>query len=130
MNKTTPDSPARNASGHLTRPEVILGLGILVLAVVARFMPRSGLWLDEALSVNISTESLGDIGTRLRADGHPPLYYALLHFWTNLGGTGDWWVRALSGVISVIVAYSKAQNLRWLLRTVPLRVGSARSSGR
>ena len=102
MNKTTPDSPARNASGHLTRPEVILGLGILVLAVVARFMPRSGLWLDEALSVNISTESLGDIGTRLRADGHPPLYYALLHFWTNLGGTGDWWVRALSGVISVI----------------------------
>ena len=73
----------------------------VVAGTVARFWPRSDLWLDEALSVNIAQLPLGDIGEALRRDGHPPLYYVLLHVWTALGGTSDWWVRALSGLISL-----------------------------
>ena len=51
------------------------------VGVITRFAPRSDLWLDEALSVNISKLPLGDIGEALRHDGHPPLYYYLLHGW-------------------------------------------------
>jgi mannosyltransferase len=74
----------------------------VVAGTVVRFWPRSDLWLDEALSVNIARLPIGDIGEALRRDGHPPLYYLLLHVWTGLGGTGDWWVRALSGLISLV----------------------------
>ncbi len=80
---------------------VVVGIAV-VLGTVARFWPRSDLWLDEALSVNIAHLPIGDIGEALRRDGHPPLYYLLLHVWMSIGGTGDWWVRALSGVISLV----------------------------
>ena len=66
-----------------------------------RFVTTSPLWLDEALSVNIARLPLGDIPEALRHDGHPPLYYLLLHGWMELFGEGDVAVRALSGVFSV-----------------------------
>lgn len=74
----------------------------VVVGVVLRFLPRSGLWLDEALTVNIASLPLGDITDALRRDGHPPLFYVLLNGWIALGGDSDWWVRALSGVLSVL----------------------------
>ncbi len=78
----------------------LVGLAVAV-GIVLRFWPRSSLWLDEALTINISTLPIGEIGDALRRDGHPPLYYVLMHVWTAIGGESDWWVRALSGVISV-----------------------------
>ncbi|MEZ5310516.1 MAG: glycosyltransferase family 39 protein [Microthrixaceae bacterium] len=75
---------------------------IAVLAgTILRFWPRSSLWLDEALSVNIAALPLGDLTEALRHDGHPPLYYLLLHVWMKVFGDSDWAVRALSGVISL-----------------------------
>jgi hypothetical protein len=80
----------------------LIGLAVAVLVgAVARFSTTSPLWLDEALSVNIASLPLGDIGAALRHDGHPPLYYWLLHGWMELFGTGDVAVRSLSGVFSL-----------------------------
>jgi hypothetical protein len=81
---------------------VVVGVAALVLGVVVRFTTSSSLWLDEALSVNIAQLPLGDITSALRHDGHPPLYYFLLHGWTELFGTGDVAVRALSGVFGLL----------------------------
>ena len=94
------------SSERLSSPPVDRALRIVVavavvVGVILRFLPRSGLWLDEALTVNISTLPLGDIPDALRRDGHPPLHYVLLNAWTSIGGTSDWWVRALSGVLSL-----------------------------
>lgn len=80
--------------------KVVVAIAVVV-GVILRFLPRSGLWLDEALTVNISNLPLGDIPDALRRDGHPPLHYVLLHAWSSIGGTSDWWVRALSGVLSL-----------------------------
>jgi hypothetical protein len=44
---------------------------------------------------------LGDIATALRHDGHPPLYYFLLHGWMSVFGEGDTAVRSMSGVFAV-----------------------------
>ena len=79
---------------------VVLALGAAVIGVAFRFIARTPLWLDEALSVNIATLPPDQIVDALRHDGHPPLYYLLLHYWTQVFGTGDVAVRALSGVIS------------------------------
>ena len=106
-------SPARSprsasdAAGEFVAPPVDLALlAVTALAVVVgvalRFAPRSGLWLDEALTVNIAQLPIGEIGDALRRDGHPPLFYVLLHGWMAIGGDSDGWVRALAGVLSVL----------------------------
>jgi mannosyltransferase len=100
-------APARDAriETPAPRPSVpwpALIIGAAVLAGVAlRFYTRSDLWLDEALSVNIARLPLSGLHTALRHDGAPPLYYALLHFWTRAFGTGDFAARSLSGILSV-----------------------------
>jgi uncharacterized membrane protein len=76
-------------------------IGAVLFGVVARFLSTSPLWLDEALSVNISALPLGDIAGALRHDGHPPLYYWMLHGWMEAFGDGDVAVRSLSGVIGL-----------------------------
>jgi len=73
---------------------------VVVLGIALRFVARSDMWLDEALTLNIARLPLGQIHDALRHDGAPPLYYYLLHFWTAAFGTSDTAVRALSGVLS------------------------------
>ena len=74
---------------------------VVTAGVVARFLPRGSQWLDEALSANISQLPIGDIPSALRRDGHPPLYYVLLHAWGNVVGWTPWALRALSGIFGV-----------------------------
>jgi hypothetical protein len=74
---------------------------VALAAVGFRFTTRSPLWLDEALSVNIAKLPIGDIPAALRHDGHPPLYYVLLHGWMDVFGTSDAAVRSLSGIFGL-----------------------------
>jgi uncharacterized membrane protein len=111
----TPLQPARR------RQLASLGVAAAVVAgIVLRFATTSPLWLDEALTVRIADLPLGDIGSALRHDGHPPLYYWLLHGWMGLFGEGDVAVRALSGVFGVL-----ALPLAWRLGD---RVGGPRAA--
>lgn len=74
---------------------------VVVVGIVARFLPRGALWLDEALSANIAQLPIGDMRSALRHDGHPPLYYVILHGWGSLVGWSPWALRALSGLFGV-----------------------------
>jgi mannosyltransferase len=99
------DGAAPAAAGRSTSTPawlVPLAIGAVVaVGVVARFVQRSPLWLDEALSVNIASLPLGDMFEALRHDGHPPFYYLVLHAWMSVSGEGDGAVRALSGIFAV-----------------------------
>jgi len=86
-----------------TRIVVGVGVGLVIAAgLILRFWTRSGLWLDEALTVDIARLPLNQIPEALKHDGAPPLYYYLLHFWIVLFGQSNVAVRSLSGVIAVI----------------------------
>ncbi len=98
---------------------------VLIVAMagglVLRFYAGTPLWLDEALSVNIARLPLGEIPGALRLDGHPPLYYVLLHGWIELFGESDGAVRALSAVFSIatvpmlwIVARRRGSRVAWV----------------
>lgn len=77
----------------------LVGLAAVAVAgLVLRVLQRSPLWLDEALSSNIAALPIGDIPDALRHDGHPPLYYVVLHVWQDVVGDGDVAVRLLSGL--------------------------------
>ncbi len=81
----------------------LAGLCVLgVAAVVLRFWTRSPMWLDEALTVNIASQPLHQIPQALRHDGHPPLYYLLLHGWMNLVGTSNAAIRSLAGIFGLL----------------------------
>ncbi len=81
----------------------LIALAALAITIgsVLRFVTGSHIWLDEALTVEISGRHLPQLFGALRHDGSPPLYYLLLHFWMELFGNSDVAVRALSGVLSV-----------------------------
>jgi len=99
VNTTTPAiaRPDRDGRGPLAGALVLVTVGL-----VLRLVTVSDLWLDEALSVNIAKLPLVDIPAALGRDGHPPLYYVLLHLWISVVGDGDLAVRSLSGVASVV----------------------------
>jgi mannosyltransferase len=96
-----PDGAASADDGSPSRWLVAAAVVVIAAGIVLRFATRSDLWLDEALSVNISRLPYGDIPEWLRHDGAPPLYYFMLHAWTDVFGTSDFAVRSLSGVVSV-----------------------------
>ncbi len=77
-------------------------VALAVVAVAVRFWTRSPMWLDEALTVDIANGSLSGITGALRHDGHPPLYYVLLHAWMSVFGESDRAVRALPAVFGML----------------------------
>ena len=100
----------------------LIAAGALLVGLVTRVITRSELWLDEALSVNISTLPLSEITGALKRDGHPPLYYVLLHFWTEIFGTSNLAVRSLSIIfgllalaVGVVLGWRKAGRIGALL---------------
>ncbi len=73
-----------------------------------------GLWLDEAFSVWLGWQPVGEMmGWLVRIDQHPPLYHLLLHFWMVLGDDQAT-VRALSalcGTLTIPVVYLLGRRL-------------------
>jgi len=60
------------------------------------------LWIDEAFSVWVARQPLAaSVSWLVRIDQHPPLYYALLHFWLRLGD-GPVALRLLSVLASTL----------------------------
>jgi len=91
-------------SGRQTGKSVLL-LAIVALGGFLRFyqIGSEGLWLDEAFSVWLARQPVGEmLSWVVRIDQHPPLYYTLLHFWILLLGDGPATVRALSALFSVL----------------------------
>ena len=73
-----------------------------------------GLWLDEAFSVRLGWQPVGEIlGWLVRIDQHPPLDHLLLHFWMGLGDDPAT-VRALSalcGTLTIPLVYLLGRRL-------------------
>jgi mannosyltransferase len=123
----TPDLPPTRTRREFPRWFLPTTLGILVFAgLLLRFFARQALWLDEAQSVAIAQLPLHGPGTTLwdglKQDGSPPLYYLLLHGWTELFGTGTAVVRALSAVLNLAAIYPLYVLARRVVGQVPAQV--------
>lgn len=89
---------------------------ILLLAFLLRiaFLDAQGLWWDEAFSFSMSIADLPTLMEDVVRDKvHPPLYYALLHFWLILGHE-EYLLRFFSvlwGMVSVSIMYVAASTV-------------------
>jgi len=85
--------PPAGLAGRLTLPGtrdgLCLGATVLALAFLWGRGRHVWYWIDEGISVGISSHPLARIPGLLRHDGAPPLYYALLHFWMRAFGTSE-----------------------------------------
>lgn len=79
-------------------------LAVLTLvSIYVRTRAISGsFWMDEGLSVGISSYPLTEIPHILRQDGSPPLYYLLLHLWMDVAGRDETAVHWLSLIFSLL----------------------------
>jgi mannosyltransferase len=93
------------------QPSWVIGGGVvLFMLVVATFLRTRYIgeqfWMDEGLSVGISSHSFTAIPGVLRHDGSPPLYYMLLHVWMSVVGnteTDTHWLSLVFGLLAVPV---------------------------
>ena len=124
------DAPARRRS----RSPVAVSEVVLVVAVAAAvvsgialrmLLTRTPLWLDEAQTVAIARLPLSDIPAALRQDGHPPLYYVLLHGWMQVFGQGDGGARSLSAVFGVLTLVPLAALARRMAGASAMLAGLA-----
>ncbi len=92
----------------------LIVLTLLGLALRAARLDFQPLWWDEGYSVWFTTHSLGQIAALTAEDIHPPLYYALLHGWTQLFGTGPAALRLPSvifGTLAVPAIYEAGRRI-------------------
>jgi hypothetical protein len=81
-----------------------LVVGILTAVALLLRLPTIGraYWIDEGISVGISSHPVSQIPSLLRHDGSPPAFYVLLHFWMRLFGTSQGATHVLPLVMSLI----------------------------
>ena len=111
---TVPPVEAPSAEDRPGRRRLGVAAVLVVLGLVLRFGTTSPFWLDEALSANIASLPLGDMLDALRRDGHPPLYYLVLHAWTAVFGDGDVAIRLLStafGLAAVPLVWAAGRRI-------------------
>lgn len=80
---------------------------ILIIAFALRLIGlNQSLWLDEAISANVSALPIKDIVTNFSVnDFHPPLYYCFLNLWQNLWGKNVLFLRLSSVLFSLVTIY-------------------------
>src|SRR5947207_1775145 len=85
---------------------VVAGAVVLLVTAISAWLRSRYLsgqfWMDEGLSVGISSHSLGSIPHVLRHDGSPPLYYLLLHVWMSVFGSSEVSTHTLSLIFGLL----------------------------
>jgi hypothetical protein len=85
---------------------------LFILVVISLFIRTRSVgqqfWMDEAITVGISSHHLSAIPGIMRQDGSPPLFYLLLHFWMLMVGNGEaatHWLSEIFAVLTIPVGY-------------------------
>jgi len=73
----------------------------LAFALRLAYLGDASIWWDEGLAVWAARLPLREMARWTAADVHPPLYFALLHFWRLVAGDGELAVRFLSAAFGV-----------------------------
>src|SRR5262245_48372833 len=88
---------------RLARWEILTLAGILAIAIALRVreLLATPLWVSEIYILLVARQPLHAALDMVARDIHPPLWFAVAHFWIALGGTGERWLKTLPLLWSV-----------------------------
>ncbi|NOX62575.1 MAG: hypothetical protein GXP42_11625 [Chloroflexi bacterium] len=94
---------------RFSKPQRLLLAAILLTAFAIRLhrLGVESLWYDETVSALLAAKPLAEMWAHTARDIHPPLYYGLLHFWTQGAGNSEFALAYFSlifGLIAVALA--------------------------
>ncbi len=97
---------------HKRNDKKLFGIALLGAGLVSGTLSlwiglRQSVWFDEAYSIMIAKQPVGEIIRLVGLDTHPPLYYLLLKGWASVFGWSEFALRSLSLtalVLTVVVA--------------------------
>jgi len=96
-----------------------VGLVLFSFALRLYRLDAQSIWWDEAISIHLSTASIGEIIANRAGNLHPPLYFLLLKGWVALAGISPFSVRFLSAWLStLLIPILYVFGRRWLARRV------------
>src|SRR6185503_2379392 len=111
-------SSSRRLSRLRASDALIAGVTLVVLIAISTYVRTRAIggsfWMDEGLSVGISSHAFTDIPGVLRQDGSPPLYYMLLHVWMDAFGCSETAVHWLS-LTAALLTIPSAMWAGWSL---------------
>lgn len=108
---------------------LIVAVPIAAMAISLWIGLRQSVWFDEAYSIMVAKQSVGEAIRLTALDTHPPLYYLFLKAWACLFGWGELALRSLSVIFygaSIAVAggfikkYFNARTAVYVLLTLLL----------
>ena len=91
-----------------TRTSAILFLLVAVSVWIRSRFVGGQFWMDEGITVGISSHSLSAIPGIMRVDGSPPLYYLILHIWMSWVGNGEaatHWLSVIFAELTIPISY-------------------------
>lgn len=91
LKKRTVQHPSR----RFTLWVIVLGAAVATL-LAAWIGLRQSVWFDEAYSILLAKQPIGELIRLTAADTHPPMYYLLLKAWGEMFGWTDLAMRSLS----------------------------------
>ena len=99
-----------------TKKVLLLLLLVIALGSLLRVygLGAESIWLDEAHSLEVSSQNLASVVREAAAGHHSPLYFVILHFWMSLFGNSEVAVRSLSailGITSIALTYQVGNAL-------------------
>lgn len=95
----------------------IAWLGVAVgITLRTIHLGRESLWFDEGYTAWMVSHSPAEIIRLIRADTAPPLYYILLHGWTEIFGRSETALRSLSTVFSILTLLLGIATSRRILK--------------
>ena len=106
----TKEEGLSSEKSKLSTRELIILLVILFLGLFLRVynLTEESLWLDEGIPIRVATLNVFQIWEWFKTNSHSPLYFIILYFWIDVGGTSEFSTRFLSlifGFCSIIMIY-------------------------
>ncbi len=110
--------PARHRATAPTPRLAVTAAALIALLLLSLWLRTRWIsayfWIDEGLSVGISSHHLTAIPGVLRQDGSPPLYYLILHVWTGAVGHSE----AATHFLSVLIGLLTVPAALWAGRSL------------
>ncbi|MEP7204949.1 MAG: glycosyltransferase family 39 protein [Candidatus Saccharibacteria bacterium] len=75
---------------------VIIGAALVAMVISLAIGLAQSVWFDEAYSILVAKQPLGNLLYLTSVDTHPPLYYLLLKGWASIFGWSELALRSLS----------------------------------